>query len=264
MNSSIDKAGKKLRKSVLLFMTCALLVLLVVSVLTGRLVGRRVALDLFIYTAFVVGGFSIFVYSRPDLFRRPSGQVVSKFELANILTALRIFLVPPVLVFLSHGMNVWGFALYALILLTDVGDGCAARKLGQETRFGLMLDPFADIASTMAIFTWLWLKGGVPGWLYLLLVLRYSEFFFGMVYLSTKRCLPELHATIAGKTAGVVQGLGILILVLQRIMPSPFYSDVVGMVIFPILALAFISTIVSQTVIGVRAAGSDKLKAGGR
>ncbi|MBU8922698.1 MAG: CDP-alcohol phosphatidyltransferase family protein [Bacteroidales bacterium] len=260
----VGKAGKGLRKSVLLFMTCTLVVLLGVSGLAGRLSGWRVALDLFVYTAPLVILFSIFAYSRPSLFQRPSGQVVSKFELSNVLTTLRIFLVPPMLVLLSHGMNFWAFAIYAVILLTDVGDGHAARKLGQETRFGRMLDPFADIASTMAIFSWLWLKGAVPGWLYFLLVLRYSELFFGILYLSAVRRLPELQATMAGKTAGVVQGLGILTLVLHRIKPGIIYNNVVEMVIFPILALAFISTIVSQTVIGVRAAGSDRMETGGK
>jgi CDP-diacylglycerol--glycerol-3-phosphate 3-phosphatidyltransferase len=261
---NMDEAGKKLRKSVLLFMTSALVVLLFVSVLIGNQYGRGVALDSFLYTAPLVVVFSIFACFRPGLFQRPSGQAVSKFELANVLTAMRIFLVPPMLVMLSHGIDVWAFAIYALILLTDVADGCAARNLGQETRFGLMLDPFADSASTMAIFTWLWLKGAVPGWLYLLLVLRYSELFFGIVYLSYIRRLPVLRATIAGKTAGVVQGFGILILVLQRIMPRPVYGDVAEMVIFLILGLAFFSTIVSQTIIGVRAAGSDRMEAGGR
>ena len=103
---NMDDAGKKLRKSVLLFMTSSLVVLLFISVLIGNLYGRGVALVSFLYTAPLVVAFSIFACFRPGLFQRPSGQTVSKFELANVLTAMRIFLVPPMLVMLRDRKSV--------------------------------------------------------------------------------------------------------------------------------------------------------------
>ena len=65
----------------------------------------------------------------------------------NIITLLRIFLIP-VLVVVYLLPYAWHFAAAALVFgvaaLTDWLDGYLARRLGQTTRLGEFLDPVAD------------------------------------------------------------------------------------------------------------------------
>ncbi|MGO9446165.1 MAG: CDP-diacylglycerol--glycerol-3-phosphate 3-phosphatidyltransferase [Thiobacillaceae bacterium] len=69
------------------------------------------------------------------------------FRLPNLLTILRIALVPVfVLAFMLHtdtGRLV-AFAVFCLAGISDVLDGLAARKLKASSDFGRMLDPIAD------------------------------------------------------------------------------------------------------------------------
>ena len=73
-----------------------------------------------------------------------------RFNLPNILTLVRLIAAPMVgLVFLllPRPFSDWvALILFMSASLTDYLDGLLARKWGQETRFGAMLDPIADKA----------------------------------------------------------------------------------------------------------------------
>jgi CDP-diacylglycerol---glycerol-3-phosphate 3-phosphatidyltransferase len=63
------------------------------------------------------------------------------------LTLLRIFFVPIVVVLLlPHGgnMDLWAVGVFLLAAVTDLLDGYLARKRGQITTLGTLLDPIAD------------------------------------------------------------------------------------------------------------------------
>ncbi len=67
--------------------------------------------------------------------------------LANMLTSLRIALVPLYLWLFSH--RTWGMVILALIVfiiaaITDLYDGRLARSRKEITRFGKFMDPLAD------------------------------------------------------------------------------------------------------------------------
>ncbi|MFZ4793877.1 MAG: CDP-diacylglycerol--glycerol-3-phosphate 3-phosphatidyltransferase [Blastocatellia bacterium] len=74
-------------------------------------------------------------------------------NLPNLLTLLRIFLVPLlVVVLLTRFSEDWigmprhiaGVSLFLFASLTDVADGWLARRRKQVSRFGILLDPIAD------------------------------------------------------------------------------------------------------------------------
>ncbi len=228
----------------------------VLAVCCGTLAATRsvwLAVDLVLWTIPVIGAFTIFSLRNMKLFRRPDGREVCRFEAANALTAVRIFLVPPVLVLLNHGYMMQGAILWLIAELTDVADGFVARRFRQETDFGLMLDPVGDIMATISVFTWLFVSGMVPSWLFALLVARYVQFFAGLAILSLTRRLPKLHATTAGKAAGVVQGAIIMFILLRTALGDPERLTSYDHILFPVLGAAFLSVIVSQTAIGLRA-----------
>ena len=107
--------------------------------------------------------------------------------------------------------------------------------------------------ATIAVFTWLFIGGRVPSWLFALLVARYVQFFAGLAILSLTGRLPKLHATLVGKVAGVVQGAIIMFLLLRTAFGDPARLESYDNILFPVLGAVFLSVIVSQTAIGLRA-----------
>jgi len=97
---------------------------------------------------------------------------------ANVLTALRIVLIPVfvVLVILS-GMtdSRWRMAAavaFGVASLTDYVDGWIARRFGLITSFGKVADPIADKALTGAALVLLSAYGALPWWVTLLILVR--------------------------------------------------------------------------------------------
>ncbi len=82
----------------------------------------------------------------------------SNLNLPNILTSLRIVLVPFFGVALlidggdSIGWRLTAFAIFAVAMITDKIDGDIARKRGLITDFGKIADPIADKAMTGMAF----------------------------------------------------------------------------------------------------------------
>jgi CDP-diacylglycerol--glycerol-3-phosphate 3-phosphatidyltransferase len=76
------------------------------------------------------------------------------WNIANVLTILRLALVPVFVVFLfagsGDGWRVAAFLAYATAACTDQVDGSIARRRGIVTDFGTFVDPVADKALTGA------------------------------------------------------------------------------------------------------------------
>ncbi len=89
-------------------------------------------------------------------------------SLPNILTLSRIVMVP-LLVALLWNPN-WplgyllGFALYALMGITDYFDGALARKQGSVSKLGIFLDPIADKIMVAAVLLMLAAVHVIEGW----------------------------------------------------------------------------------------------------
>ncbi len=93
-------------------------------------------------------------------------------NLPNLLTLLRIFLTPVILIALIYQGSVWALGLYALAILTDLLDGFFARRLGQITLLGAYLDPLADKLLVSVVYVALGISGHLPPWLAVLVVSR--------------------------------------------------------------------------------------------
>lgn len=81
----------------------------------------------------------------------------------NAVTALRLFLVVPIVMLLVSGSHpVIALALVVVFASTDWLDGLLARKLGQTSRVGEIFDPVADrlgigaVGATLAIIDVIW------------------------------------------------------------------------------------------------------------
>jgi len=86
-------------------------------------------------------------------------------NLPNLLTMLRIVLIPGVLWLLWDGTpkaNFWAAMLYIATALTDLIDGYLARRWGQISVLGKFLDPLADKLLVMATLISLAYLGRLP------------------------------------------------------------------------------------------------------
>lgn len=96
-------------------------------------------------------------------------------NLPNSLTLIRIFLVPLLVVVLLTRMenfDLWAIAILLGAALTDWLDGYLARKRGQITTLGILLDPIADKLLISAAFISLVELRLVPAWVVVIIVGR--------------------------------------------------------------------------------------------
>ena len=86
----------------------------------------------------------------------------------NILTLLRVAIIPIVVVLLitgeSEASRWWAFYLFVASSVTDYFDGWLARKLDQESDFGRLFDPIADKLLVAAVYFVLVETGIIGGW----------------------------------------------------------------------------------------------------
>jgi cardiolipin synthase len=90
-------------------------------------------------------------------------------HLPNALTALRLVLVPFIVMTLVGGYYFPALALFAAASVTDILDGAAARRYGSVSATGAYLDPLADKCLLSGVFLALALTGFVPWWLVFLI-----------------------------------------------------------------------------------------------
>jgi len=105
--------------------------------------------------------------------------------LANRITVFRIAL-SPVFAALFACWTLWHdaawlIALWAVFLVSeasDIADGWVARKRGETSDVGKLLDPFSDVVSRLTIFLCLLLAGLAPLWFFLTVLYRELSMMF--------------------------------------------------------------------------------------
>jgi cardiolipin synthase len=127
----------------------------------------------------------------------PNGNLT----IPNALSALRLLGVP-VFFWLIVGPEADGLALVILIVsaFTDWLDGFLARKLNQFSRLGELLDPLADRLYVIAALLALFIRGLLPLWVVIALILRDVLLSLLLIYLK-KIGISGLPVHFVGKAA---------------------------------------------------------------
>jgi cardiolipin synthase len=101
---------------------------------------------------------------------------VEALTVANQLTLVRLILVPCLVILVLYGFNGWALIAFVVAGITDGLDGLAARRAGQPTRLGALLDPMADkllLVSTFLVLTApIDIANRLPIWLTVLVISR--------------------------------------------------------------------------------------------
>ncbi|WP_249667527.1 CDP-alcohol phosphatidyltransferase family protein [Cellulomonas fengjieae] len=129
-----------------------------------------------------------------------SNDVVSMRVLTvpNLISFARLLLVPVFALLLARGQDGWALAVLAGSGASDWLDGVLARRMGQVSRLGQMLDPAADRLFIVVTLVALALREIVPWWLLGVLALRDVVLAVMLVVLARAGYAP-LPVHLAGK-----------------------------------------------------------------
>jgi CDP-diacylglycerol---glycerol-3-phosphate 3-phosphatidyltransferase len=136
------------------------------------------------------------------------------------LTLLRIFFVPLVVVLLltsGRNMDLWAVVVFLLAATTDLLDGYLARKRGQVTSLGILLDPIADKLLTSAAFISLVYLHLISAWMAMIIIGR--EFAVSGLRAIASAEGFSLEVSELGKTKMVFQVVAITVVILERRLP---------------------------------------------
>lgn len=131
-------------------------------------------------------------------------------NLADRLTSSRLVLAPIFFVLFYWGGSIglspaacaivlW--ALFAIIELTDLFDGRAARSKGTVSAFGKLFDPFADVFARITYFVCFAFSGIMPLWIFLIIV--YREF----CQLFLRQLLAERGIAMGARKGGKIKAV---------------------------------------------------------
>ncbi len=126
-------------------------------------------------------------------------------NIPNLLTLLRILLVPVVVWAISQGQMGIALAAFVIAGITDAVDGYIAKRFNQQTEIGAYLDPLADKTLIVSIYVSLAIFGFIPPWVAILVVSR-DIMIVGAVVLSTLVGRPlTIHPLMVSKANTVAQ-----------------------------------------------------------
>jgi cardiolipin synthase len=108
--------------------------------------------------------------------------------LPNALSFLRILLIPVfVALLLNDGTELAGLLLVGVVMSTDWVDGYVARRTNSVSELGKILDPVSDRLAIAAVLIALLIRGAIPLWAALLILVRDAAVFLvGIVLLGTR------------------------------------------------------------------------------
>lgn len=138
----------------------------------------------------------------------------------NLLSLLRLVLVPVFVWLLVVGELGWAGLVLVVAGLSDYADGKIARRYGLVTRLGQLLDPIADRLYIAATMVGLAAVDVIPWWLLVLLVAR-DAFILSMYPTVRRHRLPIPPVDFIGKSA-TFNLLGGFPLLLLGSVASPF------------------------------------------
>ena len=158
-----------------------------------------------------------------------------KLNLPTILTLSRIVLIP-VFIFTVYIYPVFGAFIFGIASLTDFFDGYLARRSGDITKFGIILDPIADKFLIISALIVLVDMARLPAWIAITIIVR--EFLVtGLRVVALSKDI-VIAAELGGKIKTTTQIIAILCLILN--------TSIFGLDLYDIgIVLIWIALIVS-------------------
>ena len=148
-------------------------------------------------------------------------------NLPNLLTTLRLLLLPLFLTLLVYRRPGPALAVLLLAALSDALDGLLARWLDQKTAIGSFLDPLADKLLSVSGFVTLALIGPIPAWFVIVVISRDVLISLGALVLYLHDGRLEIAPSLTGKAAMLGQ-FATLVLTLLLQLDAPVEPPLAG------------------------------------
>jgi cardiolipin synthase len=132
--------------------------------------------------------------------------------LPNALSAARILLIPAfVWLIVDRDTTFTGLLLFGAVVCTDWLDGYVARRTGQVSELGKILDPTADRLAIAAGLVALIVRGAFPLWAALLILVRdVAILIVGVMLLVTRKVRIEVRFVGKVATFSLVVAVGLI------------------------------------------------------
>ncbi len=104
----------------------------------------------------------------------------------NVISIIRLCLVPVYLILLINGQNIWAVTVFAIAAITDFLDGQVARRTHSVSKLGKILDPAIDTILMVTGFIGTLIIDTVPLWIVVLVFAREAFLLIGGAILINK------------------------------------------------------------------------------
>ena len=174
----------------------------------------------------------------------PVASRAQVLNLPNVLTGLRLVLVPVflVLLFIGDGHEIFwritAFTVFAVAVITDRFDGALARSYGQVTEFGTMADPIADKALIGSALIGLSVLGDLP-WPITAVILAREIGITALRFAVLRHGV--IPASRGGKLKTLVQAVAIGLFVLPLHAWPPLWLQVAWVIMWAAVALTVLT-----------------------
>ena len=132
-------------------------------------------------------------------------------NIPNLITLLRIMLVPVIVILLIQGSFFHALIVFIVASLSDALDGFLARVLKQQTVLGAYLDPIADKALLASSFVTLSVLHVIPSWLAVIVISRDFIILLGILVLSIMSINVEIRPAFVSKITTAMQLITVLL-----------------------------------------------------
>ena len=160
-------------------------------------------------------------------------------NLPNILTLIRVLLIPVFVILVMNQSFGWALFIFALAGITDGVDGLIARLTRQRTELGAYLDPIADKLLLSSAFITLAIFELLPSWLTVIVITRDVIILVGILVMTLNHYEVKIQPSLVGKVTTTFQ-ISTILLVLMTGYGSLFKSlstmGIYGTTVFTILS----------------------------
>lgn len=182
--------------------------------------GAKPIVPLGVHSRIVASTVIVVAMPKPKDVTQPAHKVLGKFwTLANMLSLARLVLVIPITyLIIKDGSVAWILGLVFAALCTDWFDGTVARWSKTVSEWGKVLDPLADKIAAVTVVCALTIRGSLPLWFLVLLLVRDILIVWGST-LATRRLQRVLMSLWWGKVAVFMLALTVLGAILRADPP---------------------------------------------
>ena len=161
-------------------------------------------------------------------------------DLPNIISALRLVAVIPVVWLLLEHHFGWALVLFAVAGVSDGVDGFLAKRYGWQSRLGGILDPLADKTLLVSCFLVLGSMGKLPIWLVMAVIFRDLVIVSGALLYHYRVADVDAAPTLMSKLNTVIQ-LVLVVLVIMDAGPIPLPAALIEVLIWACLMTVVVS-----------------------